>query len=41
VPKTGTAVRTATFTLDLSNVGGHWLVSGWQPASTVVPPSGK
>jgi hypothetical protein len=41
VPKTGTAVRPAAFTLDLLNVDGHWLVSGWQPASTVVPPSGK
>jgi hypothetical protein len=41
VPRSGTAVRPATFTLDLRNVDGHWFVSGWQPASTVIPPSGK
>jgi len=41
VPRSGTAVRAATFMLDLRNEGGHWLVSGWQPASTVIPPSGK
>lgn len=41
VPVSGAGIRPATFTLDLRNVNGHWLVSGWQPASTVIPPSGK
>ena len=41
VPHAGTAASAATFTLDLRNVGGRWLVSGWLPSSTVRPHQGK
>jgi hypothetical protein len=41
VPRSGTKASPATFTLDLQNVDGRWLVSGWQPSSTVIPPKGK
>jgi hypothetical protein len=40
VPKSGTKAHAATFTLGLRNVGGRWLVSAWQPSSTVVPHKG-
>ena len=40
-PRPHTAASPATFTLDLQNVHGRWLVSGWQPSSTVAPHSGK
>jgi hypothetical protein len=41
VPRSGTKASAATFALDLHNVDGRWLVSGWQPSSTVIPPKGK
>jgi hypothetical protein len=39
-PRVGSKVRAATFALDLRNVDGRWLVSAWQPTSTVVPHKG-
>ena len=41
LPRSGAKASPAMFTLDLRNVGGRWLVSGWQPSSTVIPPKGK
>jgi hypothetical protein len=40
-PRAGTKAQPATFTLDLRNVGGHWLVSAWQPSGTIRPHKGK
>lgn len=41
LPKPGAAVASATFAAGLRNVDGHWLVSSWQPASTIGPGAGK
>jgi hypothetical protein len=41
VPKPGTTIDPQTFVLDLSNVDGRWLVSGWQPNEQVKPRKGK
>jgi hypothetical protein len=30
-----------SFRLDLRKVGGHWLVSAWQPSATIRPHKGK
>jgi hypothetical protein len=40
-PRAGTRAQPATFTLDLRKVGGHWLVSAWQPSATIGPHNGK
>ena len=40
LPRAGSKARAATFTLDLRNVDGRWLVSSWQPTSTVTPHKG-
>ena len=40
-PLPHTPARPAAFTLDLQNVDGRWLVSGWQSTSAIVPGSGK
>ena len=41
LPRSGTTTRPAKFALDMRSVGGSWLVTAWQPTSTVVPPKGK
>jgi hypothetical protein len=41
VPHAGAKVNAATFTLGLTNVNGHWLVSSWDPSSVVEPQQGK
>jgi hypothetical protein len=40
VPKPGTKADPQTFTIDLRNVDGRWLVSAWQPTETLKPRSG-
>jgi hypothetical protein len=40
VPRPGTKAKPQTFTLDLRNVDGRWLVSAWQPSETIRPPKG-
>jgi hypothetical protein len=36
----GGDAKSQSFTLDLRNVDGRWLVSSWQPASTIRPHQG-
>jgi hypothetical protein len=40
-PRSGTTAQPATFVLDLHNVSGRWLVSAWEPTSTILPQKGK
>jgi hypothetical protein len=40
LPRPGSKAGAAAFTLDLHNVGGRWLVSSWQPASSIRPKQG-
>ena len=40
VPRAGSSAHAAAFALDLRNVVGHWLVSAWQPTSTIAPHKG-
>jgi len=41
LPRPGAKAQSASFSLDLRNVGGRWLVSSWQPSSVIGPPAGK
>jgi hypothetical protein len=40
LPRPDTKATPQTFTLDLRNMDGRWLVSGWAPSATVKPPKG-
>jgi hypothetical protein len=40
LPISGSNVKAAAFTLGLRNVGGRWLASSWEPASSIAPHQG-
>jgi hypothetical protein len=40
VPRPGSKVGGATFTLGLRNIDGQWLASTWQPTSSIAPHQG-
>ena len=41
LPRPGAKAQSASFSLDLRNAGGRWLVSSWQPSSVISPQAGK